>query len=90
MGYAHYTITRDGKEIEAGYGVDAACETPDCTAEIDRGLAYLCGETPGGDERGCGGYHCDEHMLMASDGDWTGQLCGPCAEKLDDDEEQED
>jgi hypothetical protein len=90
MGYASYTITRNGEEIEAGYGIDTVCETPDCTAEIDRGLAHLCGETPGGDERGCGGYHCGEHMFMAADGDWTGQLCGPCAEKLPEDEEMED
>jgi hypothetical protein len=31
----------NGREI--GYGVDAECDVPGCTAEIDRGLAYRCG-----------------------------------------------
>jgi len=90
MGYAHYTITRSGEEIEAGYAVEAVCETETCPAEIDRGQYYLCGDTPGGDERGCGGYFCSEHLLIVAEGEWTGQLCGPCAEKLPDDEEDED
>lgn len=73
MGYARYEITRrDGQKIEAGYDVEAECEEGGCTAQIDRGLAFLCGQTPGGDETGCGGYFCGKHML----GD---QMCTRCS-----------
>ena len=83
MGYAHYTITRDGEDIEAGYSVDATCEQGDCGEEIDRGLYHLCGDTPGDErEHGCGHYFCGSHLYMATDGDWTGELCGKCIEKL--------
>lgn len=78
MGYAHYEVIRsDGIKIEAGYAVDATCEQDDCDAEIDRGLAYLCGRTPGGDEHGCGGYFCGRHHYMSGE-DEVGDLCGPC------------
>ncbi|MFJ7250131.1 hypothetical protein ACIQWA_36605 [Kitasatospora sp. NPDC098652] len=63
MGYAYYTVIRaDGIEIEAGYGVDAVCEHEGCTAQIDRGLDYLCGSTPGAPEDGCGKYFCASHL----------------------------
>ncbi len=74
MGYARYEITRIGQRIEAGYAVEAECDKPGCNERIDRGLAYLCGQTPGGDEYGCGGYFCAKHML----GD---QMCESCAAK---------
>jgi hypothetical protein len=61
MGYAYYTLA-DGRE--AGYGVDSICDENGCTEKIDRGLWYLCGETPGDNEHGCGGYFCGEHLLM--------------------------
>lgn len=77
MGYAHYTIQRNGETIEAGYNVPATCEQPACSAQIDRGLAYLCGQTPGGDEHGCGGYYCGSHLYMSLD-DNVGDLCGEC------------
>lgn len=45
-----------------GYGVPAYCDHPDCDAEIDRGLAYVCCEQqPYGGEHGCGLYFCEEH-----------------------------
>ncbi|MDX3027495.1 hypothetical protein [Streptomyces scabiei] len=62
MGYARYEITRNGEKIEAGYTVEAVCEEDGCTEPIDRGLAHLCGATPGGDEYGCGGYYCGNHL----------------------------
>jgi hypothetical protein len=58
MGYGYYEIIRNGEKIEAGYGVKARCEKRWCWRRIDRGLAYLCGKTPGGDEHGCGDNHC--------------------------------
>lgn len=72
MGYGSYVVTRNGEEIEAGYGIDAECDKDSCDAAIDRGLAFLCGQTPGGDEEGCGYYFCGAHML----GD---QLCEVCS-----------
>ncbi|MWA08776.1 hypothetical protein [Streptomyces sp. BA2] len=63
MGYAYYEIIRNGEKIEAGYSVKADCEKTGCKEKIDRGLGYLCGSTPGGDEYGCGGYFCGDHRL---------------------------
>ncbi|MGW7087547.1 hypothetical protein ACWGH2_29180 [Streptomyces sp. NPDC054871] len=62
MGYAYYEIVRNGEKIKAGYSVEAVCERDGCKATIDRGLGHLCGKTPGGDEHGCGGYFCGEHL----------------------------
>lgn len=63
MGYSYYVLP-DGRE--AGYGVDAECDSPECDAEIDRGLGYLCGRSPDGHrdpgEPGCGRYYCMAHL----------------------------
>jgi hypothetical protein len=77
MGYAHYEIIRNGRTIEAGYAVEAVCEEAGCKAKIDRGLAYLCGKHPGGDERGCGGYFCEQHLY----GDNQCKRCSDVADK---------
>ncbi|WP_051877194.1 hypothetical protein [Streptomyces natalensis] len=74
MGYARYEIFRRGQTIEAGYDVPTTCEQPGCTERIDRGLAHLCGETPGGDDYGCGGYFCGRHLYMAPEGQ-RGERC---------------
>lgn len=62
MGYSYYTLP-DGRE--AGYGVEAECDHPDCHETIDRGLGYLCGRNPLGhkdaEEPGCGNYYCSKH-----------------------------
>jgi hypothetical protein len=62
MGYAHYT-TADGRE--AGYAVTAVCNEEGCTTVIDRGLSYLCGDSPHGDEYGCSKFYCDQHLFGA-------------------------
>ena len=77
MGYANYEITRNGETIQAGYNVEAVCEKTGCRATIDRGLAFLCGKTPGGDEHGCGGYFCDQHLY----GDNQCEDCSAAATK---------
>ncbi|MEE6264933.1 hypothetical protein V2E29_04630 [Streptomyces diastatochromogenes] len=74
MGYARYEVFRRGQTIEAGYDVATTCEQPSCNETIDRGLAHLCGETPGDDEHGCGGYFCDQHLYMAPEGQ-HGERC---------------
>ena len=43
MGYARY----DTPLGEAGYSVEDSCHHPNCAAQIDRSLSYLCGEQPG-------------------------------------------
>lgn len=58
MGWA-FGENAEGREI--GYGVVATCDFPGCTEEIDRGLAYLCGDPPYADEWGCGKYFCPKH-----------------------------
>lgn len=76
MGYANYEI--NGKEC--GYGVEAKCEEPGCTEDIDRGLSFLCGQEPGGDEHACGGYFCAKHLFMGK----GQQLCERCHDKAPD------
>lgn len=79
MGNMYYEITRrDGKKIEAGYGVEAICEEDGCKEKIDRGLAYLCGNEPGGDEYGCGGYYCGQHLYLGSGAPVAEGLCVRC------------
>lgn len=84
MGYGYYVLP-DGRE--AGYGVEAECDHPDCATQIDRGLGYLCGVSPDGhrdcDEPGCGNYYCGHHEgnhdcpnpkcgAYSTDGDYCG------------------
>ncbi len=57
---------------DIGYGVPAFCDHPRCRAEIDRGLAYVCGGEPYGGDRGCGLYFCEKHLSGA------GSLCPRC------------
>lgn len=65
-----------GRDI--GYGVPAYCDHPGCTAEIDRGLAYVCAcEQPYGGDDGCGLYFCGTHL--------RGGYCERCYEWLDGD-----
>ncbi|WP_019357994.1 hypothetical protein [Streptomyces sp. AA1529] len=77
MGYARYEIYRNGEKIDAGYDVEAMCEEPGCEEAIDRGLAHLCGSTPGGDEYGCGGYYCGQHLYVGPVAGVEG-LCKRC------------
>jgi hypothetical protein len=80
MGYAHYEITRNGETIQAGYAVATVCEEDSCNADIDRGLAHLCGNTPGGDEYGCGGYYCASHLYLGSGAPVSEGLCARCSD----------
>ncbi len=84
MGYARYKITRGGETIQAGYDVETVCEENGCTEQIDRGLAYLCGQDPGGDEHGCGGYFCGSHLYGAPEGEHGGR-CARCLPETADD-----
>lgn len=51
-----------------GYGVPALCDYPECGAEIDRGLSFLC--------EGCGLFFCADHQWLDLD---KGTTCERCA-----------
>ena len=56
-------------ERDIGYGVPSFCEHPECTVEIDRGLAHRCGGIDAPREGdGCGLYFCAEHSVLAAGG----------------------
>lgn len=57
---------------DIGYGVPAYCDHPRCTAEIDRGLSYVCGGEAYGGDKGCGLYFCEAHLAGSS------QRCSRC------------
>lgn len=70
---------------DIGYGVPALCDQPNCNAEIDRGLSYVCGGRPYGGEYGCGLYFCCNHLWMIDrtldDSEPAViQLCEPCSD----------
>lgn len=83
MGYALYEITRNGEKIEAGYSVETLCEQAGCEEQIDRGLYHLCGNQPGGDEYGCGGYFCGSHLHLGSGAPVAEGLCQPCNDRFE-------
>lgn len=60
---------------DIGYGVPATCDRPMCGADIDRGIAYVCGGEPYGGEHGCGLFFCGEHLLLGG----PRQQCEQCA-----------
>ena len=43
MGYGCYTSS-SGRD--QGYGVPAKCDHPGCDEDIDRGIAFACGDDP--------------------------------------------
>ncbi len=75
MGWAYGTNDR-GETV--GYDVEDICNRDGCTTEIDRGLAYCCGNITssafGGDGPGCGMYFCAQHLFLGE----TVQLCETC------------
>lgn len=57
---------------DVGYGVPAYCDHPKCSAEINRGLACVCGGEAYGGDRGCGLFFCTAHLSIDN-------LCPRCA-----------
>lgn len=72
MGWS-YGTNSEGREI--GYSVQATCDWPGCSAEIDRGLSYLCGEVHD-DGMFCNGYFCEDHRTWSEVG--RGERCLDC------------
>jgi len=72
-----WAVGYDGEwERDIGYGVPAYCDHPGCMKEIDRGLAYVCGEEPYGGADGCGLYFCSEHLYFSDKHEH--QVCFQC------------
>jgi hypothetical protein len=79
MGWAGPFQLADGRM--GGYAVRASCDREDCEAEVDRGLAYVCGEMHDGDENSCGGYFCPDHLFMGIG--LPNQMCEACADRYE-------
>lgn len=63
---------------DIGYGVPCYCDFPNCDAEIDRGLSYVCGGDPYGGDRGCGLFFCEEHRIRHAR---LPELCPRCSRR---------
>lgn len=61
MGWGNCGEDSQGRPI--GYCHPATCDHPGCDKEIDRGLAYVCGDMHGEDEFSCEKYFCDAHRI---------------------------
>lgn len=51
----------ENQNRDVGYAVPAICDHPGCTAEIDRGIAYMCCEISPDHHATCGGFYCAYH-----------------------------
>lgn len=78
MGWS-YGVNGEGREV--GYAVKATCDQDGCDAEIDRGLAYVCGDMHDGDEHSCGKYFCPKHLFMGIG--LPNQMCEECSERYE-------
>ncbi|OOG61684.1 hypothetical protein B0E46_15605 [Rhodanobacter sp. B04] len=67
---------------DIGYGVPSICDHSGCTAEIDRGLSYVCGDEPYGGDRGCGLYFFSEHMRHPESDRLPFNLCSQCYPRI--------
>ena len=52
----------DRLQRDVGYSVPAFCDHPGCSEEINRGMAYVCGNDIYGGEYGCGMHFCRKHL----------------------------
>lgn len=76
MGWSIGFDTNWNRDI--GYGVPAYCDHPGCPAEINRGLAYVCGGQPYGGDHGCGLYFCQDHLRTVGKRREHAQVCDRC------------
>lgn len=67
-----------------GYGIPDTCNQDGCEVDIDRGLAYCCGNILSaafsGDGPGCGRYFCSAHLYL---GDAPVMLCEACVDNME-------
>jgi hypothetical protein len=83
MGWAVGYDSNHKRDI--GYGVPSLCDHPDCNAEIDRGLSYVCGGDVYGGEYGCGLFFCGKHRHYYGEADLPAQCerCGAGADPFE-------
>jgi len=62
MGWAHCGNDTEGRLI--GYAIEALCDHPGCTKEIDRGLDFACGGMHGELDHACEKYFCWDHRFF--------------------------
>jgi hypothetical protein len=74
MGWAFGMGEYKGEPREIGYGVQAECDEPGCSVQIDRGFSYRC--TDRDPDRGCGGFFCGSHLYYTTR---MGFRCRRCA-----------
>lgn len=81
MGWADCGKNRTTDE-DMGYAHEGICHAEGCNAEIDHGLAYVCGAMHEGGEDGCGYYFCGEHLghYLDAQREMSVQLCEDCGE----------
>lgn len=81
MGWSDCGTDSKGRPI--GYAFPAWCDEENCTAKIDRGLSYACGEMHGETGIDCEGYFCSRHLSgIVVTQDQTRRVCGTCAKLL--------
>lgn len=78
MGWANCGTDTKGRPI--GYAHVATCDRPGCNAEIDRGLAYACGNEHLATSWSCEGYFCEMHLSgwVKDDTGRMAQVCAVC------------
>lgn len=82
MGWAN--CGTDTKDRPIGYAHEATCDhQPGCSAQIDRGLSYACGEMHGKGEFSCEGYFCGDHRRVVNYKGNSYSLCFACADRFD-------
>lgn len=81
MGWSNCGNDSQGRPI--GYAALATCDHPGCQAQIDRGLAYVCGGMHGESEVSCEKYFCEEHRQdFVESVEGTTRVCSSCANEL--------
>lgn len=78
MGWADCGVNAETGD-QMGYAHEGVCHRADCCAEIDHGLAHVCGGMHGGGDHGCGRYFCEKHLSYSG-------LCEQCREANGDNE----
>lgn len=79
MGYSIGFDSTWNRDI--GYAVPAVCDYPECNAEINRGLSYVCGEEAFGGDDGCGLFFCSKHRNYSEALDC--EVCERCHKTLE-------
>lgn len=83
MGWGNCGTDSQGRPI--GYNHNAICDHPGCNEQIDRGLAFACGDMHGEDEVSCEKYFCGDHkqnFVKTTYDDRIVSVCDECAKQL--------